>query len=282
MVINMKNYTFIFDIKNEFHLKQLKEAAKNNYIDYHTLEAYNKICEIKTAMKYNKCIFWNEKDGTFTNTNFRELTSFSNDIYFPRIIVNDYKSIYNDMEKYGLECIVKPQERYVLENWMNVVPKSLIGRVVDKIRITDDVIKYLQALPTQKKFVKSLNRDDDYHFTGSISSFWNELEKLRTYLPPTTDLLISEFIEINDERRCVFIDGILKTYIMSNRLRKFIEDKIKPLLGIYLPKNIVIDIIEYGDEFFILECNCLTCSDIHHSFIDELLKIKEPKAWTRI
>jgi len=253
------DYMYIFDVVDKEHLESMEEYAKTNS-DYTAYFLKQKMEEIKFAKKLDRCMFWNNHKGTFQDTEFKTINRPDKDlIYFPRVIVNDYKIVYEDMEFYEMKPIVTPMDRFCIERWYKCLPFKFINRRIESFPVKNP-LKDVSYMSLDTFFIKSLNRDDDFHRIFTFKEYNSIMNLIQHKISPNNEMLISEYIDITHEERCIFLDGKLKNEIRSD-FESFTKS-IGSVLGYYLPKNVVVDIakLENG-TFAVIECNCVTCAD---------------------
>jgi hypothetical protein len=271
----MENYLFVFDVPCEDTLKLWQDA---NDDDYHTYWAKEKLREIDYAKSIDSCIYWNEWKHEFTDINFKPIKEFDKSrIYFPRVTVGDFNNILDDLHKYGLTPIVEKYERYAIERWFDLIPYHHLNRLIYCFNVNSDLFVNVESISQNKVFIKSLNRDDDFHRVVETSDYAivKELtDKIIKCFKSTDDMVVSEWINMDKEYRVWYING--KTYSImqykgelgiSVEVAKYAETIRQELVGKALPNNVVVDIYQSNDgEFGIVECNCVTCAEYELEF----------------
>jgi hypothetical protein len=272
----------VFNIKNESEVNYLQnyEAISINPNNRELCIARERWQEINYAKTYFRCLFWNGDKLTLPDFSEYKIEHLTRKL-FPRIQTTEVKSFHNFLRKnkilqYGISS---PSDFYLIEHWIDVVPKdytkrdmTVIDKALCKIQLKECFAKYNR---NNKFFIKSLHKD--FSYDGSLEGFYEwEVNRCLEKGNDNDPIIISEWVEIEEdelgqkEYRCFFINSELisisryldyEDHVIPKDVEYFAEKIGNELLGSYLPKNIVVDLAVTKDRGIIfLEANDVMCS----------------------
>lgn len=281
----MSNYIFVYPIANEEELaryRNYKEISPDpeNFDRCIHRERYK---EIEYFSKTNQVIFWNKR--YFTNTRFRHIKSdLSDKIIFPRVSVEQYSHIVRDIYKEGWTPISNPYQYKMIELWGKTIPHDFLKRkiiITTKEHASNEFSRIHKQVANSygQFFIKSIVKD--FHYAGSVEGWIDtgmalSLENGSAYsLVMFSEYLLIKFDDKETlEYRCYYLNGKLSSisrYFDYEEHKppkeivdyaKFIE---KSIIGKYLPKNVVVDLVDTECRgIIILEANDV-CSSGRYS-----------------
>jgi len=286
-----RDIVLVFDIKSEkkFDIFKNYKELSDDPEDYHRCIAREKWQEVVTSMKKDRCIFWNREKNYFTDVNFDKLEKLDNSKYYlPRTSFGDHYIIIDDILKYVAQdkIITNKYDFFMNENWFRTIPYKFVKRRFIELQRIDfigekgyiNLEKYLgkilNNIEKDEFFLKSIIRDDDIHFTGTIEEFKKSNEHSYAFerVSDLSKFLFSQKLNIIEDKfgkkeyRCFYINGKLKNisrYLDYNeheipqKVKNFAFD-LTEILGVCVPKDIVIDICEIDDgDVVVVECNSI-------------------------
>jgi hypothetical protein len=279
----------IFAICNKTELEYFQnyEKISNNRENRNLCIARERWIEIEYSISMHSCLFWDRKEDKLTYPDFTnfDLTFLHNDndeILFPRMQIPEVKKFYKFLSKNNLlkNCISKPKDYFLIENWMKVVPFDYTKRKMiftNKELASKKIDNYFSYLGKDngKFFIKSLKKD--FSFDGTLDGYneWQVGLSLESGAGEE-EIILSEWVPIvedkfgNEEYRCFFINGELTSisryldyedHYIPDDILKFADSCRIDLLDKFLPNNIVIDLARTSDRgIILLEANDVMCS----------------------
>jgi len=234
--------------------------------------------EIDYFSNKNKAVFWNKNKHIFTDTDFNEI-KIKNRI-IPRCNIPDFSRLAEDANKFNIPLITTPYEFHAIENWSQILPSHYLNRKVittTKESAANNFKHYYDLVKDKydRFFIKSIVKSwsyfgslDGWYETGAAMSLEHGFEKDLVMFSEYVDIKEDEYGTI--EYRCFIIDGEIRSMsryfdydiiVPSQEAADFIVNFIDKTVGIYFPKNVVLDIMQLIDgSWSLIEANAIPCS----------------------